>query len=211
MPTPLFGVSGAPEAAILQNSLLNSLLAGSLTSKINDLYDTLATVATVIGDGWSGLKPDNSINPFRMLQRRALVAACGALGAPPHRANDTVICHQPLELLAGVLAATIGVMQQRIGLAASPDRHRQRVTDELSCHRSAHRPADDTPREEIDDGRHIEPALCRPHIREVGNPFAVGRRRFEGAIEHVGSDGGGLPLTQIGRQAMPSRTRSESL
>jgi len=67
----------------LKNSLLISLLAGSPTSKINDLYDTLATVATVIGDGWSGLKPDNSINPSRMLQRRALVAACGALGAPP--------------------------------------------------------------------------------------------------------------------------------
>jgi len=30
-----------------------------------------------------------------------------------------VIGHQLLELLAGVLAAAIGVMQQRIGLAAS--------------------------------------------------------------------------------------------
>jgi len=33
-----------------------------------------------------------------------------------HRADDAVIGHQPLELLAGVLAATIGVMQQRVGL-----------------------------------------------------------------------------------------------
>jgi hypothetical protein len=33
-----------------------------------------------------------------------------------------MIGHQLLELLAGVLAAAIGVMQQRIGLASSPDR-----------------------------------------------------------------------------------------
>ena len=34
-----------------------------------------------------------------------------------HGTDDAVIGHQPLELLAGVLAATVGVMQQRIGLA----------------------------------------------------------------------------------------------
>ena len=33
-----------------------------------------------------------------------------------HRADDTMIGQQPLELLAAVLAAAIGVMQQRIGL-----------------------------------------------------------------------------------------------
>ena len=60
-------------------------------------------------------------------------------------------------------------------------------------------------------GSYIEPALCRPHIREVGNPFTVGSRRIEGAVEHVGSDGGDLPLTQIGRQSTPSRTGFESL
>jgi hypothetical protein len=35
--------------------------------------------------------------------------------------SDTVIGHQLLELLAGVLTATVGMMQQRIGLAPSPD------------------------------------------------------------------------------------------
>ena len=32
-----------------------------------------------------------------------------------------MVGHDPLELLAGVLAAAIGVMQQRIGLAPSPE------------------------------------------------------------------------------------------
>jgi hypothetical protein len=36
--------------------------------------------------------------------------------------------------------------------------------------------ADDAPGEEIDDGSHIQPALGRPDIREVCNPFAVGSR-----------------------------------
>ena len=47
-----------------------------------------------------------------------------------------MVGHQPLELLAGVLAATVGVMQQRIRFAASPDRHHQGIGDELCRHRS---------------------------------------------------------------------------
>jgi len=112
-----------------------------------------------------------------------------------------VIGHQPLELLAGVLAAAIGVMQQRIGLASAPDRHDQRIGDELSRHRRAHRPSHGSSREEIEDGGHIEPAFRRPDVRKISDPFAVGRRGFEGAVQHVGSDGAGLPFTQVGRQA----------
>ena len=49
------------------------------------------------------------------------------------------------------------------------------------------------------------------HIGKVGNPFAVGSGCFEGAVEHIGSDGGGLPLTQIRRQTPPSRACFEGL
>ena len=90
-----------------------------------------------------------------------------------------VIGHQPLELFAGVLAAAIGMMQQRVRLAPSPDRHHQGVSDELGRHRRVHRPANHTAGEEIDDGGHIEPA------REVSDPFAVGSGGFEAAVEHV--------------------------
>src|SRR6202043_4053030 len=65
--------------------------------------------------------------------------------------------------------------------------------------------------EEIDDGSHIKPACRRPDIREVSNPFAIGSGRFEATVEHIRSDGGGLPLTQFRRQATPSRTCFESL
>jgi hypothetical protein len=47
---------------------------------------------------------------------------------------------------------------------------------------------------QIDDGGHIEPALRCPHIGEVSDPFVIGSGRFEAAVEHIGSDGGDLPL-----------------
>jgi hypothetical protein len=49
-----------------------------------------------------------------------------------------VIRHQPLELLAGVLAAAIGIMHQRIRVAASPDRHHESISDKLRCHHCIH-------------------------------------------------------------------------
>jgi len=54
-----------------------------------------------------------------------------------------VIGQQLLELFAGVLAAAIGMMQQRVRLAATPDRHHQGIGDQLCRHLGAHRPADD--------------------------------------------------------------------
>ena len=46
-----------------------------------------------------------------------------AVSRAAHRACDRMIGHQPLEALAGILAALIGVVQQRLGPAATPDRH----------------------------------------------------------------------------------------
>ena len=52
---------------------------------------------------------------------------------------------------------------------------------------------------EIDHRSDVEPTFRRPDVGEVGDPFAVRCRRLEGAVEHIRSDGGDLPLTQIGR------------
>ena len=58
---------------------------------------------------------------------------------------------------------------------------------------------------------HIKPTFCCPQIGKISNPFAIGSERHEGAVEHVGSDGSDLPLTQIGRQSTPARAGFESL
>ena len=114
---------------------------------------------------------------------------------PAHRAGDAAVGHQPLELLAGILAALIGVMQQGIGLAAPPDRHDQCIGDELGSHLRLHRPSDDTPREQVDHGRDIEPAFGGPDIGEVGHPFLVGAVRRELTVQHIASDDRAFALT----------------
>ena len=43
-------------------------------------------------------------------------------------------------------------------------------------------------------------------MRKSGRPLISKTVRVEKWLEHVGSDGGRLPLTQIVRQAAPSRT-----
>ena len=60
------------------------------------------------------------------------------------------------------LAAAIGMMQQSIRFAPSPDCHHQGVGDELGRHRGVHRPANHTAGEEIDDGGHIEHRASPP-------------------------------------------------
>ena len=42
-----------------------------------------------------------------------------------------MVDQQALELFAGVLASPVGVMQQGLRLAATPDRHRQSIDDQL--------------------------------------------------------------------------------
>jgi len=74
----------------------------------------------------------------------------------------------------------------------------QRIGDELCRHLRAHRPADNASREQIDDDSHIEPTLRCPNVGKISNPFAIGSWRREGAVEHVRSDDGDLPLAQIG-------------
>jgi hypothetical protein len=122
-----------------------------------------------------------------------------------------MVRHQGAELLTRVLAALIGVMQQGIWLAAAPDRHDERIRDELRGHLRLHRPADDAAREQVDYGRNVKPAFGRPDVGEVGNPLLVSPLGSEPAIEHVRRDRSDRPLTIIRWTPTPTRPRSESL
>jgi hypothetical protein len=77
------------------------------------------------------------------------------------------------------------MMQQGVGPSAPPDRHHERIRDELGGHLGLHRPADDSSRKEVDHGRDIEPALGRPDIREVRDPSLV--RPLGGELSHSGN------------------------
>jgi hypothetical protein len=83
------------------------------------------------------------------------------------------------------LAALVGMMQQSIRFSASPDRHHQSVGDQLGGHFGLHRPADNAPGEQVDDGGDIKPTLCGPDICEISDPLLVGALRRELSVEHV--------------------------
>ena len=79
--------------------------------------------------------------PLRLAQDKIIPAVAGSA----HRTADAVVGHETLELLAGILAALIRVMQQGVGFAPTPDRHHQSVDHQLGGHVHLHRPANDTP------------------------------------------------------------------
>jgi hypothetical protein len=109
-------------------------------------------------------------------------------------ADDAVIGHEPLELLAGVLAAAIGVMS-----SASSLPHRQIVITSASVtscavKRCTNRPADNAPgkdrrprprRASLLSSKHMSGAI---HL-QLGTDVS----KVESTIEHVWSDGGRLP------------------
>ena len=105
----------------------------------------------------------------------------------------------------------VRMMQKGVRLASAPDGHDERVGDELGVHLRLHRPADNTPREKVDNRSHVEPAFSCPDIGEVGNPFAVGLVRRELAIEHIWRDRGGEPKAVVLLQATPARSCPEGL
>jgi hypothetical protein len=61
--------------------------------------------------------------------------------------------------------------QLNVGAGPSgPQRHSQRVEDEIGAHVAGELPADDHPREHVDQEREEHPPLPGPQIREVADP-----------------------------------------
>lgn len=145
----------------------------------------------------------SAARPFR-LQRREEALHGGvvpAVAAPAHATDNAVVAQQALEVLAGVLAALVRVVQQLVRPAAPPQRHQQGVSHQLRRHRGTHRPADDAPRVQVQHCRHEEPAFRRPEVGEVGHPFAVWRIGLELPLQHVGGDAVLGAHTGVGRAA----------
>src|ERR1700690_1536767 len=117
-----------------------------------------------------------------------------------HAARDTEFDEQCLELFTGVLATLIRVMQQLLGPATSPDRHDQRIGDQLRCHVLAHRPTHHASREQIQHDREVQPAFLRPDVREIRYPALVGRRRLELPIQQVRCNRMLRPHTRVARE-----------
>lgn len=55
----------------------------------------------------------------------------------------------------------------------------------MGSHAGAYRPPTTHREKKVDHGGNVEPAFRGPDIGGVGDPFAIGCRRFEATIEHV--------------------------
>jgi hypothetical protein len=94
---------------------------------------------------------------------------------------------QRFVVLTRVLAPLIGTNQQFPRSPSAPDRHNQRIGDELCRLFATHQPTDDAAREKIKDGGKIQPSFICPKVREVGDPSLVRLRGHKLPIKHQAS------------------------
>ena len=121
--------------------------------------------------------------------RRVVPAVAGTA----HAMCRALVHQEPLERLAGVLAASIGVMQYGLGFASPPDGHHQRIGDPLCRHRRLHGPAHHSLGKEIDHRCDVEPPFGRPEIGEVRHPFPV-RNQLGLELGHIAPEAFNLQL-----------------
>jgi len=65
------------------------------------------------------------------------------------------------------------MMQQFLSPASAPDRHDQGVCLHWRGHLTAHRPANNAPGEQVNDGSNVEPTFHSSDTCEVCHPFLV--------------------------------------
>ena len=130
------------------------------------------------------------------------------------RASDIVLLTVFREITRGVLRAAIGVEDDSRRRVATGDGHVQSGRDELGPHVVGDRPADQFPGMQVNDGRHIGPAVPCLHVRDVAAPLLVRPIREERASDQVGRRyyscgsrwGGGVRggFAQVGRWSFAS-------
>ena len=104
---------------------------------------------------------------------------------PAHTAHDAVLPEHGPVRVAGVLAAAIRVMHQLRRRPAPPQGHLQGVEDQLRAQVVGQRSPDHPAREQIEHDRQIQPALPRPHVRNVRGPHGVRYARLKLSCQPV--------------------------
>ena len=118
-----------------------------------------------------------------------------AVAAGTHAAPDAVFPGLVAEVIASVLGAAVGVMQQDPLRLSLPDRHVECVDRDVSAVPPIHRPAHDAARVQVHDHGQVHPTLLRRDIRDIGSPVLVRSRCGEVLLEKVVCYGvGGVTL-----------------
>src|SRR5208337_5096872 len=105
-----------------------------------------------------------------------------AVPPPAHAAGDPSLLQRPTIIVARVLAPSVRVEDQIPGLGSTSKGLAQRLERKLARDMLAHREAYDAAREQIQDRGQIEPTLCGPDVRDIGDPGQV--RRVHAEVSH---------------------------
>lgn len=115
-------------------------------------------------------------------------------------------------VVGGVLRTPVRVEEEPVlRRLTMPEGGPQRVQDQRGAHVVRHRPADDTPRVEVDDHRQVEPALEGPDVRDVGDPDLVGLVDGEVAIDRAARLGSDPPPPNCNQAWSPPKRLSSSV
>jgi len=108
-----------------------------------------------------------------------------AIRSAAHAVGDAVLDKQALVVLAGVLAAAVGMCQQPLAGQAALHGHRQRIHNQAALQVFGHRPTHDASRVQILDGCQVQPALTGRDAGDVRHPGFVGLGGVELAVQEV--------------------------
>ena len=135
--------------------------------------------------------------PEEALDRRVIVA----VAAPRHADLRARLSEPRLVLGARVLTPPVAMVEQSRTRQPPTAGQRQRLDDEGRGERRPAGVSDDTPREEVEDDRQVQPAFSRRHIGDVGRPTKV---RFFGAEVAPEQVRGDRPvMARVGRAHSP--------
>ena len=109
-----------------------------------------------------------------------------AVTASAHAAFQVVRLKKIIPVMAGKLTALIGMDQHLVFRITPPYRHHQGIQNKLLRHSGSHCPTNDTAREQVHNGRQIQPAFVRADIRDVGYPRVIRSVRVKLPTQVVG-------------------------
>jgi len=108
-----------------------------------------------------------------------------AVAHSAHAALDVELGEFILVLRAGVLAAAIGVVKDRVHWLSVGQGHFQGFDAEIRVQGVLHAPADDLSAEQVDDAGQVEEAFIGGDVGDIGGPFLIGCGGVEFAVEPV--------------------------
>lgn len=145
-------------------------------------------LAGLPGDRPDQLRPDD-------LEERLDHCIVVAAPAPAHRDLDAAFAQQGLIVDRAVLRPAIGMVNQPWCMVASHQSTAQGLHRKIALQALTRGPANDAPREEVEDDSEVGSALCRPDVGDVRPPLLVRAIRREALSQRFGAIGQACSLS----------------